>query len=163
MEWLLPAEIAPWMGIFLVIAAGFTAAITSSIGVGGGVLLLALMAISMPPAAVIPVHGMVQLGSNFNRAIMTLQHIDWKLLATFTPGACLGAVLASHFLVQLPISMLQLSIAGFISFSLLPQNPSHWFRACRDVYRRSDHDLYKHVCWSHRTACCRICKATTQG
>ncbi|GAB2579898.1 sulfite exporter TauE/SafE family protein [Nitrincola alkalisediminis] len=116
MEWLLPAEIAPWMGIFLVIAAGFTAAITSSIGVGGGVLLLALMAISMPPAAVIPVHGMVQLGSNFNRAIMTLQHIDWKLLATFTPGACLGAVLASHFLVQLPISMLQLSIAGFILF-----------------------------------------------
>jgi len=116
MEWLLPAEIAPWMGVFLVIAAGFTSAITASIGVGGGVLLLAIMAISMPPAAVIPVHGMVQLGSNFNRAIMTLQHIDWKLLATFTPGAFLGALLASQFLVQLPMSILQLSIAGFILF-----------------------------------------------
>ncbi|MBE0506378.1 MAG: sulfite exporter TauE/SafE family protein [Marinospirillum sp.] len=113
---LLPDQLSIAAASFLILIAGLTSAITASIGVGGGVLLLAVMALMLPPAAIIPVHGMVQLGSNLNRALMTVKDIDWKLLAAFTPGAILGAWLASLFLVQLPVHVLQLTIAGFILF-----------------------------------------------
>lgn len=115
-ESLLPDQFSIAAATFLILIAGLTSAITASIGVGGGVLLLAVMALMLPPAAIIPVHGMVQLGSNLNRALMTIKDIDWKLLAAFTPGAILGAWLASLFLVQLPVHVLQLTIAGFILF-----------------------------------------------
>lgn len=116
LEYLLPEQISVLNSFFLIVFAGITSAITASIGVGGGVLLLAVMALTLPPAAIIPLHGMVQFGSNFNRAVMTLKCIDWKLLAAFTPGAILGAGLASLFLVELPMQFLQLTIAGFILF-----------------------------------------------
>lgn len=116
MEWLLPDQLSGFATVMLVIAAAATSAVTASIGIGGGILLLAIMAVIIPPAAIIPVHGMVQLGSNFNRVVLTLQHVDWRMLLAFAPGAFLGAWLASLFLVQLPTSSLQLTIAGFILF-----------------------------------------------
>jgi len=48
------------------------------------------MALVIPPAAIIPVHGIVQLGSNFNRVILTLKHVDWTILFFFIPGAIFG-------------------------------------------------------------------------
>lgn len=116
MEWMLPEQLSSLHALLLILAAGATSAITASIGVGGGILLLAIMAVIMPATAIIPVHGMVQLGSNLNRVLMTLKHVDWRLLAAFAPGSLLGAWLASLFLVQLPTSTLQLTIAGFILF-----------------------------------------------
>ncbi len=116
MEWLLPEQLSSLHALLLVLSAGVTSAVTASMGVGGGILLLAIMAVIMPAAAIIPVHGMVQLGSNLNRVIMTITHVDWRLLAAFAPGSILGAWLASLFLVQLPTSTLQLTIAGFILF-----------------------------------------------
>lgn len=115
-EYLLPEQISAFSSIMLILVSGITSAMTASIGVGGGVFLLAVMALTLPPAAIIPVHGMVQLGSNLNRAVMTVKDIDWKLLAAFTPGAMLGAGLASLFLIELPMQVLQLTIAGFILF-----------------------------------------------
>jgi len=116
LESLLPDQISFLSSLFLIVFAGITSAVTASIGVGGGVLLLAILALLLPPAVIIPVHGMVQLGSNLNRALMTIKDIDWKLLAAFAPGAFLGAGLASLFLVDLPMHLLQLTIAGFILF-----------------------------------------------
>ncbi|PPR79335.1 MAG: hypothetical protein CFH06_00428, partial [Alphaproteobacteria bacterium MarineAlpha3_Bin5] len=37
--------------------------ITISLGIGGGVLLLSTMAQILPPTTLIPIHGVVQLGS----------------------------------------------------------------------------------------------------
>lgn len=114
LDLLLPTDLAPLAVAALVAASALTSAITASLGIGGGVLLLAIMAIVMPPAAIIPVHGMVQLGSNAGRAAMTLRHINLRLIAWFAPGALLGAWLGSLFLVDLPLSLVQLSIAAFI-------------------------------------------------
>lgn len=116
LESLLPDALPPLVSLLLILSAALTSAVTACMGIGGGIMLLALMAILLPPAAIIPVHGMVQLGSNLNRALMTLHHIDWRRLAAFAPGALLGAGLASQFLVALPLHWLQLSIAGFILF-----------------------------------------------
>ncbi|WP_114418433.1 sulfite exporter TauE/SafE family protein [Marinospirillum perlucidum] len=112
----LPEQLSTEISLLLILAAGLTSGVTAALGVGGGVLLLAIMALLVPPAAIIPLHGMVQLGSNANRTLMTWKHLDWKRLAAFFPGVLVGAWLASLFLVQLPMQWLQLGIAGFILF-----------------------------------------------
>lgn len=114
LELLLPAALSPLTSVMLVVLATITSAITASLGIGGGVLLLAIMAIVMPPASIIPVHGMVQLGSNVGRAGMLLRHINLRTIAWFAPGVLLGAWLGSLFLVDLPLALVQLCIAGFI-------------------------------------------------
>src|SRR5690554_3704595 len=114
LDLLLPATLPPLTAAALVAVSALTSAITASLGIGGGVLLLAIMAVALPPAAIIPVHGMVQLGSNVSRAALTLRHINLRLIAWFAPGALLGAWLGSLFLVDLPLPLIQLCIAGFI-------------------------------------------------
>lgn len=92
-------------------------------GIGGGVLLLAILASVLPPAALIPVHGLVQLGSNGNRAIMTRQHIDWSMVKSFTTGALIGALAASFVVIQLPLYLIQLCVALFILFLIWGPKP----------------------------------------
>ncbi|WP_394222382.1 sulfite exporter TauE/SafE family protein [Alteromonas gracilis] len=102
--------------IMLVTASFFTSLLTATLGIGGGVLLLALMAGLLPVEALIPVHGLVQLGSNGNRALMTAKYIDWTMLRWFSIGAVLGAVLASFIVIQLPLVFIQFAVAAFILF-----------------------------------------------
>ena len=114
LEWLLPADLSLVTVLVLVFTAGLTSALTAALGIGGGVLLLAIMSMLLPAAAIIPLHGLVQLGSNANRAVLTAAHIRWSVLYWFAPGVVLGAILASLLLIELPTSLLQLSIASFI-------------------------------------------------
>lgn len=114
LEWIVPADLPVWAVLVLIASACLTSAMTAALGIGGGVLLLAIMSMLLPVAAIIPLHGLVQLGSNANRAMFTAAHINWKVVAWFAPGVVFGAILASLLLVELPPALLQLSIAGFI-------------------------------------------------
>jgi len=117
LDWL-PAALAPGQALLLILLSGLTSLITAALGIGGGVLLLAVMASMLPVTALIPVHGLVQLGSNFNRALMTRPHIDWVRVRPFALGALLGALIATLVLVQLPLTLIQLSVAAFILYLL---------------------------------------------
>ena len=55
---LLPDNLAPHWALILILAAAFTSAVTAAMGAGGGVMLLAIMALIMPAAAIIPVQGL---------------------------------------------------------------------------------------------------------
>lgn len=109
--------------LLLTLAATGTSFITAAMGIGGGVLLLAILASTLPPAALIPVHGLVQLGSNGNRAILTRRHIDWCMVKSFTTGALIGAFLASFVVIQLPLFLIQLCVALFILFLVWGPKP----------------------------------------
>lgn len=101
----------------LLIGTSFlTSLLTACLGAGGGVMLLGVMAQIIPPQAIIPLHGMVQLGSNANRAAMLIRHIDRPLILTFLPGAAVGALLGSLVLISLTPTLFYLSIAGFILY-----------------------------------------------
>ena len=117
---LFPDVLSPAVMALLVVAAALTSAVTASFGVGGGVMLLAIMAQVMPPVAVIPVHGLVQLGSNLNRTLLTLRDVNWPLLLAFTPGVVLGALAARYFLINLPTDVLLLTMALFMLYPLMP-------------------------------------------
>lgn len=92
-------------------------------GIGGGVLLLALMASVLPVSALIPVHGLVQAGSNGSRTFLTWSHIDWSIVRFFSAGALLGAALASVVVVQLPLYIIQFCVAFFILYLLWGPKP----------------------------------------
>ena len=79
-------------------------------------MLLGVMAQILPPQLVIPLHGVVQLGSNAGRAVMSWRHIDVKMILAFLPGAVIGALLGSFVLVSLAPAVIYLSIAGFILY-----------------------------------------------
>ncbi|OOV87406.1 hypothetical protein BTA35_0208860 [Oceanospirillum linum] len=108
---------------WLVLTSGVTSFITAAMGIGGGVLLLAVMATLLPPLALIPVHGLVQFGSNANRALMTRRHIHWPMVLRFTLGAMLGALIASQVLVQLPVDWIQGAVAFFILYMVWGPKP----------------------------------------
>ena len=108
--------LSPGVWIALVLSAAFTSMMTAALGAGGGVMLLAVMAQVLPAQVIIPVHGIVQMGSNLGRAVMAWRHIDWKVIAAFLPGAVVGAGLGAWLLVSLPPTVLYLSIAATILY-----------------------------------------------
>jgi uncharacterized membrane protein YfcA len=112
----LPDELSLTIAVVLIASAAFTSLLTASLGAGGGVMLLGIMAQVLPAAAIIPLHGVVQLGSNGGRAILAARHVDWRTLGAFVPGALVGALLGSLVLVRLPPAVLYLCIAGFILY-----------------------------------------------
>ena len=113
---LLPEALSSAVALFLLGASVVTSMLTAMLGAGGGVLLLVLMASWMPAAAIIPVHGMIQLGSNSGRAVLTWHHIDWRVILAFTPGVLVGAALGAWLLIDMPAQLWQLSIAVFVLY-----------------------------------------------
>lgn len=100
----------------LVALSLLTAWINSALGIGGSALLIMSMIQVMPPAAVIPVHGMVQLGQNSTRFAMIWPYVDYRRLMAIIPGIILGAILAGVLLVKLPAGVLELIIALFMLY-----------------------------------------------
>lgn len=76
--------------------------LTAMTGVGGGLLLLSAMPGFVPAAAIVPVHGIVQLASNVSRALFSLKQIDWGIFIQFFFGAALGATVGSNFVLSFP-------------------------------------------------------------
>ncbi|SHE80973.1 Uncharacterized membrane protein YfcA [Modicisalibacter ilicicola DSM 19980] len=111
------SPLSPILNLALVGLAMLTSVISASVGIGGGTLLIIVMAQVMPATALIPVHGMVQLGSNLGRATLTWRHIDRQVIAAFLPGVVLGALAAAWLLIRLPSGVLELAIAAFVLYS----------------------------------------------
>lgn len=105
------------INLLLIVISVFTSAFTAAVGVGGGLLLIMALAQVMPAAALIPVHGMVQTGSNVGRVALTWRHVDRKVIAAFLPGVVLGALAAAWLLIRLPAGLLELCIAAFVLYS----------------------------------------------
>ena len=123
MEFLTHDLLSHLVAIGLIILAGLTSFITAAFGAGGGLLLLVVMASVMPMSAVIPVHGLVQLGSNANRMLLTFRHIDLTMLAWFSAGGLVGALCASLLVTQLPLELMKLVVAIFVLYLLWGATP----------------------------------------
>lgn len=115
--------LAPSQAAFLMASSFFCSMLTASLGIGGGVLLLALMANVMPPLALIPVHGVVQLGSNFFRAALMVKHVWWKPFAAFLAGAVTGVLIGGSIAVNLPPALLMVGVGLFVLWSVLARPP----------------------------------------
>lgn len=130
MTWLdlLPPGFGPGLTAALVAASFCTSLMTAAFGLGGGAVLLAILAALMPPAALIPVHGVVQLGSNVFRAGLMARHIEWRTVRAFALGAMGGAVLGGLIAVDLPAGGVQIAVGAFILWSVVAR-PPRWLSA----------------------------------
>lgn len=109
-------DIGSIWALLLTITAFFTAFLTAVAGLGGGVLLFAVMAVVMPVTALVPVHGLVQFAANANRGWLTRQQVNWSLVRFFSVGALIGAGIASQVAIRLPLPVMQLIIGCFILY-----------------------------------------------
>ena len=107
----------------LVTASLVTSFISAAFGIGGGFTLIALLALLLPPAALIPVHGIVQLGSNAGRVGIMLKQVVWRPVMPFVIGTVTGAGLGAMVVVQLPPWAVQLALGVFIIWAVFAKLP----------------------------------------
>ena len=100
--------------IGLVAASFLTSGITAAFGIGGGLLMLALMGLVMPGAVLIPVHGAVQLGSNAGRAWRARGDVAWSVAAPFALGTLAGAFAGAPLTVSLPDAWFRIALGLFV-------------------------------------------------
>jgi len=88
--------------IILIISALITSAISAVLGMGGGIILLGIMAIIIPEGyMVIALHGMIQLFSNTTRTYIFRKHIKKNVIKDFSIGALIGASISGLIIVLL--------------------------------------------------------------
>ena len=117
LEFLFPTDVGTTAGAILVAFSAVTSFLTAAVGIGGGVALLAVMAVLMPAQALIPVHGVVQLGSNAGRTLIMLRDVKTAVLLPFLAGSVVGAAIGGLTVVQLPPAVLKIGLAAFILWS----------------------------------------------
>lgn len=115
------------LGVTMVLLASSLLAsfITIAFGIGGGVLLLAVMASLMPPAALIAVHGVVQAGSNFGRFAFMFRYITWNHVLAFTLGSAAGVVAGGSIALNLSPAVVQMGVGLFVLWSIF-RKPPRW-------------------------------------
>lgn len=104
--------------LLLMLFAFLTSLLTAVMGLGGGLILIALMPGLLPPIAIIPVHAATQLVSNTSRALFAWNDIRWEFLLSFLIGSIVGGLLATKIATLINLEYLPLLIAAFILFNV---------------------------------------------
>ena len=105
--------------IILIASAFITSSISAVLGMGGGIILLGIMAIMIPEGyMVIALHGIIQLISNTTRTYVFREHIKKNLIKEFSIGVLLGATVSIVILLIL-IQSFQVSSANDIKVDIL--------------------------------------------
>jgi len=107
-------DVTPAVFFGLCGASMVTAFLGVSTGAAGGLLLLAIMTTVLPPAVLIPIHTVVQLGSGIARTIFMWRHVMVATVPPFLIGAIIGAATGAHVFIALPLSVLQGILGAFI-------------------------------------------------
>lgn len=110
----MPGEVAQLAFALLVAVSFATSLLTAAAGIGGGTVLIAVMAQVLPLPVVVPLHGVVQLASNSGRVLLLRHSIDRRLVGWFAVGALVGALPGGMLAVELPLHALQLALGAFI-------------------------------------------------
>ena len=110
-----------WLGL----AAFAGSTLTGIMGVGGGVLILVIMAQFVPPSVLIPLHALVMLYSNLNRVVIQRRHIRWGYVWPFLAAGVIAIALVSPWVDAMPVDLGQLLLGLFV---LIATWRPHWFQ-----------------------------------
>ncbi len=108
------------MEIFILVFAAFiTSSISAIIGMGGGIILLGVMAIIIPEGyMVIALHGVIQLISNTTRTYVFNNYLKKKIVREFSIGAIVGISLSALVIFFL-IKFFEVNSANEIKVDIL--------------------------------------------
>ena len=76
--------------IILGVITFLTSVIAAVVGIGGGMMLIAILPSFLPLNALIPVHGLTQVSSNISRAFFGYKDIQYEVIPKFLIGSVLG-------------------------------------------------------------------------
>ena len=114
----MPDGLPVWAVAVAIVAAFFTAALTAAFGLGGGLALLAVMSAVFPAPAVVPIHGVAQLGSNAGRFFLQRHDVIWKIVLWFSAGGLIGALLGGRLAIEMPVWLLRAGVGVFILYTV---------------------------------------------
>jgi uncharacterized membrane protein YfcA len=109
MDFLGTPDIGPLAFFGLTVASLVASFVGVFTGAAGGIVLLGLMAMVMPPLALIPVHTVVMLGSGITRTMIMWRNVMRPAILPFVIGSLIGAVF-----VALTTFWLELILGVFI-------------------------------------------------
>ena len=104
--------------LLLSLIAFATSTLTAIMGLGGGMILIALMPGLIAPAAIIPVHAATQLISNSSRALFGWRDIRWEFVPSFLIGSILGGIVTAQVANSINTKYLPLIIALYILWNV---------------------------------------------
>ena len=105
--------------IILIIVSFITSSISAVLGMGGGIILLGIMAIIIPEGyLVIALHGIIQLVSNATRTYVFREHIKVNIIKQFSIGGLIGVTISTLIIILL-INLFQVQSANEIKIDFL--------------------------------------------
>ena len=118
----------------LAAAAFATSILSGTLGLAGGMVLLATLLLFLPPLVAIPLHGVVQLVSNASRSALQWRHVErgvlWRYALWLLPASAVGLWIAQ----ALPAAALELGIGCFVLASV-------WLPIARWLGMRADPEI----------------------
>lgn len=108
-----------WTVVVLIVACFATATVSAILGMAGGVTLLGVMTALLPAPIVVPLHGIVQLASNWTRTWAFRHHVRWTIFFVFLAPSVIGVAVAASIRADLELTWFRAWIGGFILFFLV--------------------------------------------
>lgn len=104
--------------LFLSLTSMVTSFIAGITGLAGGLLLIAMMPFWLAPAAIVPVHGVVQFVSNASRVAFAWRSVYWPVVTSFTLGSLLGLAVFGTMYRSIPVDWIPACIGGYILLTI---------------------------------------------
>ena len=106
-----PADPHFWL---LVFTSFIASAISGAFAIGGGFLMLAVIAAFLPVTFVVPMHSVLMLGTSIGRWWFFWPFIQWRIVIPFVLGCMIGAPLGARVYLTLPEMVIALVVGIFM-------------------------------------------------
>lgn len=113
------------VGLFIIVSAFVTAAISGVFGMAGGLMLKGALALVLPVSATFVAHGLLQLVANGWRAILHRKHVSWRIVGLYALGAFAAGAVAALIAVE-PSRATLFLFMGLVPF--LVWIPESWLK-----------------------------------
>lgn len=100
--------------IILTLSAFFTSILAGTIGMGGGVIFVGILASFVETTYVVPLHAALMAVSNASRIVLFLKHINWRIVGFYSLGLLPGSLAGIYVFTLLPKDLIKLMIGIFI-------------------------------------------------
>lgn len=112
----------------------FTSTVAGVVGLGGGMMLIAILPSFLPLNALIPVHGLTQMSSNFSRAVFGYKDVQFETIPKFLLGSLVGVGVFATVISLISLEYVPLFIGLYILLSLWSQKFNNKIKKYENYY-----------------------------
>ena len=121
-------------GLILGIISFLTSLVAGVVGLGGGLLLIAILPSFLPLNALVPIHGLSQVASNLSRAYFGYKDVQYQILPKFLIGSFIGVGLFALLLNIISLEYIPLFIGVYILLSLWSEKFNNKIKKYENYY-----------------------------